>query len=304
MVNYKEIRLHSGLQNFVERTPNVARYYVDVAHRRKKRGFKDETMMLLRDYQSASPEEKVIIRNKIVELNLGLVLSLAKEYCTDNDEFMDLVEEGNIGLLEAVEKYDINRESCFTKVALFYIRKEINNYKLGDGNLISQKSKARTIFFTKRLNNRMAQEVERTPTPEEVMERFNEDSKIKKCTKEDFVDVVYKSIDNMSGVDGNLSKDLSELIKFNSVSCSQNDYEATIDKEHTKQLVRQYISLLPQNEQTVVKLFYGLDEAKIEHGYNTIAAKLNLTDTRINQIHLSALNRLKKKLLPEYNLKT
>jgi len=304
MVNYKEIRLHSGLQNFVERTPNVARYYVDVAHRRKKRGFKDETMMLLRDYQSASPEEKVIIRNKIVELNLGLVISLAKEYCTDNDEFMDLVEEGNIGLLEAVEKYDINRESSFTKVALFYIRKEINNYKLGDGNLISQKSKARTIFFTKRLNNRMAQEVERTPTPEEVMERFNEDSKIKKCTKEDFVDVVYKSIDNMSGVDGNLSKDLSELIKFNSVSCSQNDYEATIDKEHTKQLVRQYISLLPQNEQTVVKLFYGLDEAKIEHGYNTIAAKLNLTDTRINQIHLSALNRLKKKLLPEYNLKT
>lgn len=304
MVNYKEIRLHSGLQNFVERTPNVARYYIDVAHRRKKRGFKDETMMLLRDYQSASPEEKVIIRNKIVELNLGLVISLAKEYCTENDEFMDLVEEGNIGLLEAVEKYDITRESCFTKVALFYIRKEINNYKLGDGNLISQKSKARTIFFTKRLNNRMVQEVERTPTPEEVMERFNEDSKIKKCTKEDFVDVVYKSIDNMSGVDGNLSKDLSELIKFNSVSCSQNDYEATIDKEHTKQLVRQYISLLPQNEQIVVKLFYGLDEAKIEHGYNTIAAKLNLTDTRINQIHLSALNRLKKKLLPEYNLKT
>lgn len=304
MVNYKEIRLHSGLQNFVERTPNVARYYIDVAHRRKKRGFKDETMMLLRDYQSASPEEKVIIRNKIVELNLGLVISLAKEYCTENDEFMDLVEEGNIGLLEAVEKYDITRESCFTKVALFYIRKEINNYKLGDGNLISQKSKARTIFFTKRLNNRMAQEAERTPTPEEVMERFNEDSKIKKCTKEDFVDVVYKSIDNMSGVDGNLSKDLSELIKFNSVSCSQNDYEATIDKEHTKQLVRQYISLLPQNEQTVVKMFYGLDEAKIEHGYNTIAAKLNLTDTRINQIHLSALNRLKKKLLPEYNLKT
>ena len=304
MVNYKEIRLHSGLQNFVERTPNVARYYIDVAHRRKKRGFKDETMMLLRDYQSASPEEKVIIRNKIVELNLGLVISLAKEYCTENDEFMDLVEEGNIGLLEAVEKYDITRESCFTKVALFYIRKEINNYKLGDGNLISQKSKARTIFFTKRLNNRMVQEVERTPTPEEVMERFNEDSKIKKCTKEDFVDVVYKSIDNMSGVDGNLSKDLSELIKFNSVSCSQNDYEATIDKEHTKQLVRQYISLLPQNEQTVVKLFYGLDEAKIEHGYNTIAAKLNLTDTRINQIHISALNRLKKKLLPEYNLKT
>lgn len=304
MVNYKEIRLHSGLQNFVERTPNVARYYIDVAHRRKKRGLKDETMILLRDYQSASPEEKVIIRNKIVELNLGLVISLAKEYCTENDEFMDLVEEGNIGLLEAVEKYDITRESCFTKVALFYIRKEINNYKLGDGNLISQKSKARTIFFTKRLNNRMVQEVERTPTPEEVMERFNEDSKIKKCTKEDFVDVVYKSIDNMSGVDGNLSKDLSELIKFNSVSCSQNDYEATIDKEHTKQLVRQYISLLPQNEQTVVKLFYGLDEAKIEHGYNTIAAKLNLTDTRINQIHLSALNRLKKKLLPEYNLKT
>lgn len=304
MVNYKEIRLHSGLQNFVERTPNVARYYIDVAHRRKKRGFKDETMMLLRDYQSASPEEKVIIRNKIVELNLGLVISLAKEYCTENDEFMDLVEEGNIGLLEAVEKYDITRESCFTKVALFYIRKEINNYKLGDGNLISQKSKARTIFFTKRLNNRMVQEAERTPTPEEVMERFNEGSKIKKCTKEDFVDVVYKSIDNMSGVDGNLSKDLSELIKFNSVSCSQNDYEATIDKEHTKQLVRQYISLLPQNEQTVVKLFYGLDEAKIEHGYNTIAAKLNLTDTRINQIHLSALNRLKKKLLPEYNLKT
>jgi len=304
MVNYKEIRLHSGLQNFVERTPNVARYYIDVAHRRKKRGFKDETMMLLRDYQSASPEERVIIRNKIVELNLGLVISLAKEYCTENDEFMDLVEEGNIGLLEAVEKYDITRESCFTKVALFYIRKEINNYKLGDGNLISQKSKARTIFFTKRLNNRMVQEVERTPTPEEVMERFNEDSKIKKCTKEDFVDVVYKSIDNMSGVDGNLSKDLSELIKFNSVSCSQNDYEATIDKEHTKQLVRQYISLLPQNEQTVVKLFYGLDEAKIEHGYNTIAAKLNLTDTRINQIHISALNRLKKKLLPEYNLKT
>ena len=260
--------------------------------------------MLLLDYQSASPEEKVIIRNKIVELNLGLVISLAKEYCTENDEFMDLVEEGNIGLLEAVEKYDITRESCFTKVALFYIRKEINNYKLGDGNLISQKSKARTIFFTKRLNNRMVQEVERTPTPEEVMERFNEDSKIKKCTKEDFVDVVYKSIDNMSGVDGNLSKDLSELIKFNSVSCSQNDYEATIDKEHTKQLVRQYISLLPQNEQTVVKMFYGLDEAKIEHGYNTIAAKLNLTDTRINQIHLSALNRLKKKLLPEYNLKT
>ena len=71
MVNYKEIRLHSGLQNFVERTPNVARYYIDVAHRRKKRGFKDETMILLRDYQSASPEEKVIIRNKIVELNLG-----------------------------------------------------------------------------------------------------------------------------------------------------------------------------------------------------------------------------------------
>lgn len=304
MVNYKEIRLHSGLQNFVERTPNVARYYIDVAHRRKKRGLKDETMILLRDYQSASPEEKVIIRNKIVELNLGLVISLAKEYCTENDEFMDLVEEGNIGLLEAVEKYDMTRESCFTKVALFYIRKEINNYKLGDGNLISQKSKARTIFFTKRLNNRMVQEVERTPTPEEVMERFNEDSKIKKCTKEDFVDVVYKSIDNMSGVDGNLSKDLSELIKFNSVSCSQNDYEATIDKEHTKQLVRKYISLLPQNEQTVVKLFYGLDEAKIEHGYNTIAAKLNLTDTRINQIHLSALNRLKKKLLPEYNLKT
>lgn len=302
MVNTKNIKLHSGLQNPIIRTPNVARYYMEVTHKRDLLNIKSDTMSLLWEYQTASPKRKLEIRNRIVEINLGLVLSMAKEYCTADDDFLDLVEEGNLGLLIAVDKYDINRQSCFPKLALFYIRRTINRYKTGEGTLVSQKNKFKTASFIKRVGREILQKEEREATSEEIMDIYNERTRQDIHSKEDFADVVYKSIDSMvTTKEDSSNKDIANMIEFNTLSCSYNDYEKKVNDEHIKHMVERYLSMLTRREQEVVKLYYGLGDAKMPHGYQTIAKMLNLTCTRVNQIHTNALERLKKRLIPNYN---
>jgi len=228
---------------------------------------------------------------KIIIANQKLVVKEALKYYFKEDNFLDLVNEGNKGLIEALKRFDSARENRFYTYALWWVRSEIRRYLSKNQKIISFPD----IFYNSYLNFKkeyfkLQKELKRKPTEEELAERL--DLPLKK------VKVLLSVPDEIVSLDKSMDNDHSTKLSTLLPDKSLTDPQDIMIGVSTRKLIRDDVKELTDKEAEVIKMRYGfgeLDAMKLRE----IAKKLDMSPEGVRRIELKALKKLRNKLMQQ-----
>lgn len=232
---------------------------------------------------------------KLTKANLRFVVSVAKQYQNQGLSLPDLINEGNVGLIKAAEKFDETRGFKFISYAVWWIRQSILQAIAEQSRLVRLPlNQVGSVNKIARELSRFEQEHERKPSVDEIAERVD--------LPEDKIADAMKANSRHVSMDAPIADgEDSSLIDFLSGDSSNTDRELAI--ESLKAEVSRILKLLTDKEQKVLRAFFGIDGSP-EMTLDEIGEKYNLTRERVRQIKDKALRRLrhntKNKLLKSY----
>jgi RNA polymerase primary sigma factor len=228
---------------------------------------------------------------KIIIANQKLVVKEALKYYFKEDNFLDLVNEGNKGLIEALKRFDPARENRFYTYALWWVRSEIRRYLSKNQKIISFPD----IFYNSYLNFKkeyfkLQKQLKRKPTEAELAERLN--VPLKK------VKVLLSVPDEIVSLDKSMDNDHSTKLSTLLPDRSLTDPQDIMIGVSTRKLIQEDVKELTDKEAEVIKMRYGfgeMDAMKLRE----IAKKLDMSPEGVRRIELKALKKLRNKLMQQ-----
>lgn len=228
-----------------------------------------------------------IARKEMIRANLRLVINIAKRYMRMGAPFLDLIEEGNLGLIKAVEKFDYRKGFRFSTYAAWWIRQGITRS-------ISEQSKMIRVpvymndLITKWKKNkeRLSQKLKRIPTDEEIAKKL-------KLPREKIEQINFWMSSTTSSLEAPLGEDsenqISDLVEDKNAAPPDAGIERLLDRERVDNL----LEVMSEREREILDLRFGLTNTKPQT-LAIVAKKLGVSRERIRQIEETALKKLRK----------
>lgn len=278
----EEIELAQNMQDGAVATEkiNVLKGRLDGASEEEKAEIKEEIKTLQRDVDKGADAKK-----RLAEANLRLVVSIAKRYVGRGMLFLDLIQEGNLGLIKAVEKFDYKKGYKFSTYATWWIRQAITRAIADQARTIRiPVHMVETINKLIRVSRQLLQELGREPSPEEIAKEMNMPvERVREILK-----ISQEPVSLETPIGEEEDSHLGDFIKDDNVPVPADAAAFTLLKEQLEEV----LGTLTEREQKVLTLRFGLEDGRART-LEEVGKEFNVTRERIRQIEAKALRKLR-----------
>ena len=278
----EEIELAQNMEDGAVATEkiNVLKCRIDGASEEEKAEIKEEIKTLQRDVDKGADAKK-----RLAEANLRLVVSIAKRYVGRGMLFLDLIQEGNLGLIKAVEKFDYKKGYKFSTYATWWIRQAITRAIADQARTIRiPVHMVETINKLIRVSRQLLQELGREPSPEEIAKEMNMPvERVREILK-----ISQEPVSLETPIGEEEDSHLGDFIKDDNVPVPADAAAFTLLKEQLEEV----LGTLTEREQKVLTLRFGLEDGRART-LEEVGKEFNVTRERIRQIEAKALRKLR-----------